>query len=190
MKRDDAVEFIAASKGDEGVSVTIMRSVLPWYEAGAADDRHIDCTGCMGGAGGIGLGIALAQPERSVFVLDGDGSLLMQLGTLASIAGAAPSNLYHFVLVNRVYETSGSQPLPGARDIDFAGLAKSAGYKQAESFSDLAVFQERLAGILAKDGPAMIALEVDPEEYGESVPRNAPADATGLLRFQLTGLSA
>ena len=190
MKRDEAVEFIAATKGESSVSVTILRSVLPWHESGAAGQRHIDCTGCMGGAGGIGLGLALAQPDRRVYVLDGDGSLLMQLGTLASIAGAAPANLYHFVLVNRVYETSGHQPIPGGDQIDFAGLAKSAGYRQAESFSDLAVFQERLAGILASQGPAMIALEVDPEEYGESVPRNAPADAAGLLRQQLTGISS
>ena len=190
MRRDDAVEFIAGTKGGDSVSVTIMRSVLPWHEAGAADERHIDCTGCMGGAGGLGLGLALAQPDRRVYVLDGDGSLLMQLGTLASIAGAAPANLYHFVLVNRVYETSGQQPIPGGEQIDFAGLARSAGYKQAQSFSDFAVFQERLAGILAGEGPAMIALEVDPEEYGESVPRNAPADPAGLLRQQLTGASS
>lgn len=186
MKRDDAVALIADCK-DDGISVTIMRSVLPWHEAGAAAERHIDCTGCMGGAGGLGLGLALAQPDRRVFVLDGDGSLLMQLGTLASIAGAAPANLYHFVLVNRVYETSGQQPIPGGDAVDFAGLARSAGYKQSENFRDLAVLRERLPGILAKEGPAMIALEVDPEDYGESVPRNAPEDPAGYLRRQLTG---
>jgi phosphonopyruvate decarboxylase len=186
MKRDEAVELIAATKGD-AISVTIMRSVQPWWQAGGADERHIDCTGCMGGAGAIGLGLALAQPERSVYVLDGDGSLLMQLGTLASIAGAAPANLYHFVLVNRVYETSGRQPIPGGESVDFAGLARSAGYRHAENISDLAVLQEKLPGILASEGPVLLALEVDPEDYGESTPANPPADATGLLRAQLTG---
>ena len=72
-----------------------MRSVLHWYEAGAADHRHIDCLGNMGGAAALGLGLALAQPERRILVVDGDGSLLMQLGTLASVAGAAPANLFH-----------------------------------------------------------------------------------------------
>lgn len=186
MKRDDAVELIASTKND-AISVTIMRSVQPWYQAGAAEDNHFDCTGCMGGAGAIGLGLALARPERKVYVLDGDGSLLMQLGTLASIAGAAPPNLYHFVLVNRVYETSGKQPIPGGDDIDFAGLARSAGYRHSESFNDLGVLQEKLPGILASDGPVLLALEVDPEDYGESVPPHPPADPSAKLRFELTG---
>lgn len=187
MKRDEAVELIASTKDANAVSVTIMRSVQPWHDAGAADERHFDCTGCMGGAGAVGLGLALAQPERKVYVLDGDGSLLMQLGTLASVAGAAPANFYHFVLVNRVYETSGKQPIPGGDRVDFAGLARSAGYRYADSFDDLAVLQEKLPGILSSPGPVLLALEVDPEDHGESVPANPPADPTGLLRQQLSG---
>jgi phosphonopyruvate decarboxylase len=185
MKRDEAVEFIASTKED-AISVAIMRSVLPWHEAGGADERHIDCTGCMGGAGALGLGLALAQPDRKVYVLDGDGSLLMQLGTLASIAGAEPTNLYHFVLVNRVYETSGQQPIPGGQEVDFAAMARAAGYRYAENFTDLGVFQEKLRGILASEGPAFLALEVDPEDSGESTPRNPHPDPAGLLRSQLT----
>jgi phosphonopyruvate decarboxylase len=184
MKRDEAVDLIAASKGD-GVSVTTMRSVLPWSEAGAAAERHIDCIGCMGGAASLGLGLALAQPQRRVFVIDGDGSLLMQLGGLASVAGAEPANFYHFVLVNRVYETSGQQVTPGGDKVDFAALARGAGYRQAERFNDLGVLRERLPGVLSTPGPALIALEVDPEDYGESTPRIRPRDAAGALRSQL-----
>jgi phosphonopyruvate decarboxylase len=187
VKRDEAVRYLAGTKDENTLSVTIMRSVLPWHEAGAAGERHIDCIGCMGGAGGIGLGLALAQPQRRVYVIDGDGSLLMQLGTLASVAGAAPENFYHFVLVNRVYETSGSQPIPGGEGVDFAAMARAAGYRQGENFDDLGVLQERLPGILSRPGPALVALEVYPEEYGESVPRNRPQDPAGLLRRQLTG---
>jgi phosphonopyruvate decarboxylase len=187
MKRDEAVELIASTKEETAVSVTIMRSVQPWHEAGAGDERHFDCTGCMGGAGAIGLGLALAQPERKVYVLDGDGSLLMQLGTLASVAGAAPANFYHFLLVNRVYETSGKQPIPGGEDVDFAGLAKSAGYRYAERFDDLGVLQERLPSILASEGPVFLALEVDPEDYGESTPPHPSPDPSAKLRFELTG---
>ena len=186
MKRADAVDVIAANKG-EGVSVATMRSVLHWYEAGAADQRHIDCLGNMGGAAALGLGLALAQPERRILVVDGDGSLLMQLGTLASVAGAAPANLFHFVLVNRVYETSGGQALPAANSLDFAGLARAAGYQQAESFTDLGVLRERLPGILGSAGPALIALEVDEETSGESVPRKRASDPAAHLRNQLTG---
>ena len=184
MKRAEAIEIVAANKG-QGVSVTTMRSVLHWYEAGAAEELHIDCLGNMGGAAALGLGLALAQPERQIFVVDGDGSLLMQLGSLASVAGAAPENFFHFVLVNRVYETSGGQAIPAADHIDFAGLARAAGYKQAESFGDLGVLRERLPGILGGTGPALIALEVEEEASGESVPRKRAPEPAANLRRQL-----
>ena len=67
----------------------------------------------MGSASTIGLGIALAQPQRKVIVVDGDGSLLMQLGSLVTIAGAAPANFFHFVFENGVYETSGVAAVAG-----------------------------------------------------------------------------
>jgi phosphonopyruvate decarboxylase len=121
-------------------------------------------------------------------VIDGDGSLLMQLGGLASIAGAAPPNLYHFVLVNRVYETSGSQPIPGSDKVDFPALAMAAGYRNGASFSDPAVLAELLPSILAQPGPALIAIETDPEQTGtpgSAVRRDV--DPAGHLRSQLTG---
>src|SRR5947199_1153268 len=101
MKRFEALELLAAAKGD-GVSVATMRSIPDWYTHGGGPDFHLDNIGCMGGAAALGFGIALARPERRVIVIDGDGSLLMQLGGLASIADAAPQNFYHFVLVNRI----------------------------------------------------------------------------------------
>ena len=80
----------------------------------------------MGSASSIALGIALAQPSRKVIVMDGDGSLLMQLGSLVTIAGAAPENLYHFVFENGVYATSGGQPLPAEGRLDFEMMARGA----------------------------------------------------------------
>ena len=101
MKRVDAIELLSATKGETGISVTTMRSIPDWYDTGVATERHIDNIGCMGGAAPIALGLALAQPDRQVMVIDGDGSLLMQLGVLASIAEAAPKNLYHVVARQR-----------------------------------------------------------------------------------------
>ena len=72
----------------------------------------------MGGASSLGLGMALARPDRRVLVLDGDGSLLMQLGSLATVAGAAPRNLVHFLFKNGVYHTSGAQGIPGGLSVD------------------------------------------------------------------------
>jgi thiamine pyrophosphate-dependent acetolactate synthase large subunit-like protein len=186
MKRKDALEILAAQKGD-GLSVVTMRAVPEWYQIGAAPGMNIDNIGCMGGAAATGLGLAIAQPSKQVMVIDGDGSLLMALGSLASIAGAAPANFYHFLMVNGVYETSGKQPTPGGDLVDFPALALAAGYKAAYSFDDLGVLRERLPGVLKQAGPVFIAIKVETAE--ERLPRPAlwPKDPAGDLRKALVG---
>ena len=186
MNRREALEILAASKGD-GISVATMRAVPDWYAIGAAPEMHLDNIGCMGGAAPTALGIAIAQPRRQVMVIDGDGSLLMQLGVLASVAEAAPENFYHFVLVNGVYETSGQQPTPGADTVDYPALALAAGYKAAFYFDDLAVLRERLPGVLSQPGPVFIALKIDPSDERLPRPSAWPADPAGALRQALVG---
>jgi len=148
---------------------------------------HIDNIGCMGGAAATGLGLAIAQPDKQVMVVDGDGSLLMALGGLASIAGAAPANYYHFLMVNGVYETSGKQTTPGGEKVDFAAMALAAGYKAAYTFDDLGVLRERVPGILKQEGPVFIAVKVYTAD--EKLPRPAawPKDPAGELRKALVG---
>jgi phosphonopyruvate decarboxylase len=85
--------------------------------------------GLMGGAASIGLGIAVGRPDRDVWVIDGDGSLVMQLGVLAAVADAAPANLVHILIDNGIYAISGAQPVPG--QIDWQGLALAAGYRSS-----------------------------------------------------------
>ena len=187
MRRAEALELLAAQKGD-GVSVATMRAIPDWYDAGAAPRLHLDNQGCMGAAASFGLGIALAQPGRPVFVLDGDGSLLMQLGALATIAGAAPANFYHFVLVNGVYETSGHQPTPASDRIDFAAMAQAAGYQAAYEFDDIAVLRERLPSVLEQAGPVLVALRVEAAyDRRNLAPGQRPSDQAGHLRSQLVG---
>ena len=84
MERQEAIEILA--EGRRGaISVPTMQSVFPWHEAGQGDILNVDASQCMGSAATIGLGLALAQPKRKVMVLDGDGSLLMQLGSLVTV---------------------------------------------------------------------------------------------------------
>ena len=188
MKRTEAINILADFKGD-GLSVATMQATAAWYNSGGGEKHHIDCTGCMGGAASLGLGLALAQPDKKVFVLDGDGSLLMQLGGIASIAGTGAENFYHIVLANRVYETSGHQAIPAAKTVDFAALAKAAGYAYAENIGDIGVLRERLPGILDRRGPVLIALEVEPEYERETVQgrRNRPGEQVEQMRQQLVG---
>jgi phosphonopyruvate decarboxylase len=155
-KPEDVLRAIAAERGDAIVVPTM--TTAPAWRTIAPGDLSVPCVGFMGGASSLGLGMALARPDRRVLVLDGDGSLLMQLGSLATIAGAAPRNLVHFLFKNGVYHTSGSQGIPGGLTVDFVMMAKGAGYRMATAIDDLAVFRRRLPEILRAEGPVFVEL--------------------------------
>ena len=110
-----------------------------------------------------------------VWVIDGDGSLLMQLGSLATIAHAAPANFLHVVMHNGVYETSGAQPIPGEGRLSFAGLAREAGYAGTARFDDVEAFDAELDDLLARDGPTLVELITAPAGSFYS-PAPPPAD--------------
>src|SRR5512132_4192744 len=151
MKPEDVLSIIAAARGN-AVCIPTMTTAPAWREI-APDDLSVACVGFMGGASSLGLGIALARPDRRVLVLDGDGSLLMQLGSLATIAGAAPRNLVHFLFKNGVYHTSGAQVIPGGLTVDFVAMAKGAGYRMVCAIHDIEDFKRRLPEILTPEGP-------------------------------------
>src|SRR5436305_2284833 len=134
--------------------------------------------GCMGKASSLGLGVALGAPGRQVLVLDGEGSLLMNLGALVTIGAQAPKNLVHFVFDNSAYDTSGGQPTPGAGAVDFAGLAVKAGYRAGYSFDDAAEFREKLPAILEHDGPVLVTLKIPRGWAGGPFPSRKTAQAT------------
>src|SRR5262245_55776150 len=106
MKPEDVLRALAANRGS-AICIPTMTTAPAW-RAIAPDDLSVGCVGFMGGASALGLGLALGCPDRRVVVFDGDGSLLMQLGSLATIAGAAPRNLTHLVFKNGVYHTYGA----------------------------------------------------------------------------------
>ena len=155
-KPEDALRAIAAARGDAVVVPTM--TTAPAWRVIAPGDLSVTCVGFMGGASSLGLGIALARPDRRVVVLDGDGSLLMQLGSLATVAGAAPRNLVHFLFKNGVYHTSGAQGIPGGLSVDFVMMAKGAGYRTATTIDDLEDLQRRLPGLLTAEGPVLVEL--------------------------------
>src|SRR4051794_33619652 len=166
MKREDPTEALVALRGD-AITITTEQCIRAWREAApeavGSDPNHIDVVGAMGSASSIALGIALAQPSKKVIVMDGDGSLLMQLGSLVTIAGAAPENLYHFVFENGVYATSGGQPLPAEGRLDFEMMARGAGFAHAARFDDAATFKAALPDLLNRQGPVFVTLQIEPE---------------------------
>jgi sulfopyruvate decarboxylase subunit beta len=156
MKPEDVLQVVAAARGD-AICVPTMTTSPAWRTI-APDDLSVGCVGFMGGASSMGLGLALARPDRRVIVLDGDGSLLMQLGSLATNAGAAPRNFVHLLFKNGVYHTSGAQGIPGGISVDFVLMAKGAGYRQALSIDTLDEFKRRLPELLRAEGPVFAEL--------------------------------
>ncbi|WP_445810868.1 thiamine pyrophosphate-dependent enzyme [Yoonia sp.] len=168
LHRDDALKALIPYVADGDIVVAVYQSCFDWLTLHPRDLNYV-AVGAMGQASSHALGLALANPERRVFVFDGDGSLLMNLGSLVTIVGAGVTNLYHFVFANRVYEVNGAHPLPGADAIDFAGMARAAGYAGAASFDDLGNFRDSLAAVLGAPGPRMTVLEIVP---GKAYPRD------------------
>lgn len=120
--------------------------------------------GAMGLLSSQALGFALGRPDKRVIVLDGDGSLLMNLGTLVTIGEVAPKNLIHFVCENGTYEANGGHAIPGQGRVDFAAIARASGYRKAYTFSDLEDFKAQIAAILKEDGPVFVTLKIEPGE--------------------------
>ncbi len=126
MKRIEAISAVAENAGD---SLIICNIGFPSRELYSTRDRsqNFYMLGSMGMASSIGLGLALARPERRVIALDGDGSVLMNLGALATIANHAPENYLLIILDNCCYGSTGSQPTCTSCRTDLAAVAKSAG---------------------------------------------------------------
>jgi len=171
---DGAIEALARRRDDQ-VVVSTMTVLRPWRER-AGTDRDLVCVGFMGGASTFGLGVQLARPEVPVWILDGDGSLAMQLGSLLTIANAAPRRFLHVVLHNGVYDTSGAQPVLAEGRMSFAELAKAAGYIEGVRFDDIESFELALDDLLDMEGPVLVELITEPtgDSYQDPVPGTSP----------------
>jgi phosphonopyruvate decarboxylase len=134
-----------------------------WRDFSTNEKRDLAMGGAMGQTTAAALGVALGLPNEQVVLFDAEGALLMNLGILATIAGKQPKNFYHFLLDNECYATTGGQPVPNAQNINYAGMAKEAGYAAAYRFDDLETFGAKVGDILSEQGPVFVAIKVVPE---------------------------
>ncbi len=167
MKRDQALRVLARHYPD-GIVVPVYQSAFDWLAIRPHALNYL-CTGAMGQASSHGLGLALGAPNEKVVILDGDGSLLMNLGSLVTIANLAPQNLIHFVINNGVYEVNGNFPIPGDNVVNFEGLAREAGYASTYSFSKLQDFESKIEEVLDAQGPVFVCLKA---EIGDEHPKD------------------
>lgn len=170
MNRLDCLKILAKHITDE-IVVGTYSTGTDWLALTPERKLNYFSFGAMGLASSHGLGLALGRPDKRVVVLDGDGSLLMNFGTLVTIGGVQPKNFIHFVGHNGSYEANGGHPIPN-RAVDFAAAARAANIAKAYTISDLADFEARIGGLLKEEGPVFVDLLVDqgplgPRDYSD-----------------------
>ena len=173
MNRFDLTsKLVAKLKDEEAVIGGIGNTNFDLWAAGHRP-QNFYMLGSMGLAFPIALGVALAQPKRRVFALEGDGSLLMQMGCLSTIAMLAPKNLCMIVMDNGVYQITGAQPIPGSTTADIVALAVGSGLTNSSWAADEEDFERLIDRSLSASGPTLIAARID-DKPGVGTTRRDP----------------
>ena len=161
MARFDLTQrLVALLKHEEAVIGGIGNTNFDLWGAGRRP-QNFYMLGSMGLAVPIALGVAIAQPQRRVVALEGDGSILMQLGCLATVANRQQANLLIMVLDNGSYQITGGQPTATGLGADIVAIARGAGLAQSAWAADEAHYEEMVAQALAEPGPWLIAVRTD-----------------------------
>ena len=161
MNRADLTRrLVARLKSEEAVIGGIGHTNFDLWAAGQRP-QNFYMLGSMGLAIPIALGVAIAQPQRKVIALEGDGSLLMQLGALGTVASLNPKNLLIVVWDNGSYQITGSQPTLTSSSVDLVAVAQGAGLGQSAWAADESHFEGLVEQALAGDGPRFICARTD-----------------------------
>jgi len=185
-----ALRALHALRGRDDVVVSAMGAAREWMRLGSHPLDWVFVPSSMGQATSLGLGLALARPDRRVIVLNGDGGLLMNLGSLVTTTAYAPANLVILLFDNGVYEVTGAQPTPAAPEgrmdgerIDFAALARASGFRSVSRFATIDEWTAGLPNVLEATGPSFALLDVAPmsEAKGPRSPGPAPERARAFM---------
>jgi len=164
LSRETALGTVLGSVNEEAVVLTgigkISRELFE-YRSDSDQDLKQDLmvVGGMGHASSIALGIAIQKPERKVFCLEGDGSVLMHLGAIASIGSLAPENFYHVVFNNGLHDSVGGVKT-AAQDADIPAIARACGYKSAQSVHDAKSLVKGINEMQEVGGPALLEIKI------------------------------
>jgi sulfopyruvate decarboxylase subunit beta len=186
----DAIRVVHRARHEDDVVISAMGAAREWMALGAGPLDWIFVPSSMGQATALGLGLALARPDRRIIVLNGDGGMLMNLGSLVTISALAPENLVILLFDNGVYEVTGAQPTPGSpvarlddTAVDFPALARASGFGSVYRFDALDDWTNGVDEVLAAAGPTFAVLGVAPvpEARGPRSPGPAPARARAFM---------
>lgn len=178
--RLDRREAVARLLKDRGDLLVVSGLGSATYDCAAAGDdpRNFYLWGAMGGTAALALGLAQAQPDRPVAAITGDGDMLMGLGSLATIATAAPPNLSVIVLDNEVYGETGAQPTATANGVSLVEVARGCGIEALEDIRDMNALGTLAARMQRCEGPLFANIKI---AVGEQ-PRVLPARDGAYLR--------
>jgi sulfopyruvate decarboxylase subunit beta len=179
------LETLRAVRRDDEVIIPTMGSAREWMKLGPLHPLDfILVPSAMGHGTSIGLGLALARPDRLVIVLSGDGSLLMNLGSLTSIVASRVTNLAIVLFDNGVYEVTGQQPTAGSTagragrpGVDFGAIARACGFEAVHRFRESTEWASSARRILDGEGPTFITLDVEPVVGGVAPTSPGPTHA-------------
>jgi len=173
MNRFDVTSrLVGRLKHEEAVIGGIGNTNFDLWAAGHRP-QNFYMLGSMGLAFPIALGVALAQPARRIFALEGDGSLLMQLGSLSTIATLSPKNLTMVVMDNGVYQITGAQPTPGAAVADIVAIAVASGLANSAWAADEEDFERLIEQSMSATTPVLIGVRID-DKPGVGTTRRDP----------------
>jgi len=190
MALAEAVRVVHRARRVEDVVISAMGAAREWMALGTQPLDWVFVPSSMGQATALGLGLALARPDRRIIVLNGDGGMLMNLGSLVTISACAPANLVILLFDNGVYEVTGAQPTPSARggraddtSVDFAALARASGLTSVFRFGTIEDWSAGAEAVFAARGPAFAVLDVAPVPgaRGPRSPGPAPERARAFM---------
>jgi thiamine pyrophosphate-dependent acetolactate synthase large subunit-like protein len=186
LSRSEFLEPLARHRTNE-VVVTTMSVTRPWGRLSDHDLDFASADSAMGHTADLALGIALARPDRRVVCLNGDGSMLMTLGTLATAAASGAENYLLVVVENGTYEITGHQPIPGAGRLDFTAMARGAGFRAVHRFDRADAWAEAVPELLRAPGPTFASAIV--ERTGEGPISRTTREEARYLRASLADWS-
>lgn len=172
----------------DGFAVVCANGFISRWACSVQDrPSHFYMIGSMGLASSIGLGIAIARPEQPVAVLDGDGNVLMNLGTLPMIATAGPKRFFHFVIDNGVYASTGNQATI-SREAPLEQIAAASGYARVARVREPEALERKVAEFVDAEGPSLLLVETTAES-GPPAPRIpfTPEEMTARMRDAVGG---
>lgn len=162
INRLEATKYLVRQLSDEPIIASCGNPKFDLYTAAPERKANFYMWNSMGMASSIGLGLAMARPDKRVIILDGDGAILMNLNSLTTAASKSPGNLVHIIWDNEQYQLTGGQPTHTGEKTDLETIARGAGFSKVLTADTMVAFKEAVSQILAEQGPWILVAKTDP----------------------------